>query len=184
MNIWKHFSRQGRKEYSARTRLAAMACESLIFVFGIPAFLFWRARVGSAQWQFRLSPVLSACCVVVAAIGLSFALWTVWVQFRHARGTPVPIMATKKVLTDGPYSFCRNPMALGTLVYYFGIALFTSSCHAVLPVLIFALCLLAYIKLIEEKELSLRFGDEYSRYKQSIPFIVPHISLHAKKSKR
>jgi len=176
MNIWRHFVRQGRKEYSTSARLAAMACESLVFVLGIPALLFWLAATGSERWRFTLPPVLSAVCVVLAALGLLFALWTVWAQFRHARGTPVPIMATQKLLAGGPYSFCRNPMALGTLVFYFNTAFFASSFRPVLVVLIFALCLIAYIKLVEEKELSLRFGDEYSHYKQSTPFIIPRLS--------
>ncbi len=66
-------------------------------------------------------------------------------------------------------------MALGTLAFYFGIAVFTASFKPVLAVLIFAICLLAYNKFIEEKELSARFGEEYARYKESTPFLVPRI---------
>jgi protein-S-isoprenylcysteine O-methyltransferase Ste14 len=119
----------------------------------------------------------------LAALGLCLALWTVWAQFRHARGTPVPLMATKKVLTDKPYSYCRNPMALGTLLFYFGIAAVTSSFRAVFAVFLFALFLLIYIKLIEEKEVSLRFGEEYSRYTQRTPFIIPRLSPFKSRSK-
>lgn len=183
MNLWQHFDRQGRKEFSPGTRLAAMAGESLIFVFGIPAFLFWRAAVGGERWRFRLPPALLVVCLVLAALGLCFALWTVWAQFRLARGTPVPLMATKKLLTNKPYSFCRNPMALGTLVFYSNVAVCTLSLKAVLIVLLFAVCLVAYIKLVEEKEMSVRFGDEYARYKQCTPFIIPRLSLPGRKAR-
>jgi len=44
-----------------------------------------------------------------------------------------------------------------------------------LAVAVFTIVLLAYIKLIEEKEASFRFGDEYVRYKQSTPFIIPRL---------
>ena len=159
-----------------------MACESLIFLFGIPAFLSWLSAAGGERWRFRSSPVLSAFCLVLAALGLLLALWTVWVQFRHARGTPVPVMATKKLLTDKPYSFCRNPMVLGTLVLYFSIAIYTSSFEPVLAVFLFSVFLLTYVKLVEEKEMVLRFGEEYSRYKQSTPFIIPRLSLFRRKS--
>ena len=175
MNIWQHFSRLAQKEYPAGARLTAMACESLIFVFGIPASLFWLAATGSDRWRFESSPVLIVVYLVLAALGLSLGVWTVWVQFRYARGTPVPIMATKKLLTNGPYSLCRNPMALGTFVCYFGVAAATSSFRAVFAVAIFTFVLLAYIKLIEEKEASFRFGDEYVRYKQSTPVIIPRL---------
>ena len=181
MNLWQHVARLARKEYSVGARLAAMAGESLVFVFGIPASLFWLSAGGSDRWRFKSSPALSVICLVAAALGLLLALWTAWVQFHHARGTPVPIMATKKLLTDKPYSLCRNPMVLGTLMFYFGIAVFTSSYKAVLAVLLFALFLIAYARLVEEKEMALRFGDEYSRYKQSTPFIIPRLSMLRKK---
>jgi protein-S-isoprenylcysteine O-methyltransferase Ste14 len=181
MKLWQHIARLSRKEYSTGARVAAMAGESLIFVFGIPASLFWLAAIGGERWRFGLSLDLSALCVAFTVLGLGFALWTCWVQFHHARGTPVPIMATQKLLTDGPYAFCRNPMVFGTLVCYFSIAFFTASFLPVLAVLLFALCLLAYIKLVEEKEMSLRFGDEYTRYKQSTPFIIPRPASFRKK---
>ena len=181
MNIKQHVIRQTEKEYSARARLVMMAFDGLIFLYGIPAFLFWLSTTGNDRWQFKSSPALSACCVVAGGLGLCLALWTVWVQFHHARGTPVPIMATKKLLTDRPYSFCRNPMVLGTLALYFSIAICTSSFKPVLAVLLFSIFLLTYVKLVEEKEMSLRFGDEYSRYKQGTPFIIPRLSFHSRK---
>ena len=124
-----------------------------------------------------------AFCLVLATLGLWLGLWTVWVQFRYARGTPVPVMATKKLLTDKPYSFCRNPMALGTFVFYFSIATLTSSFRAVLAVVIFASLLIVYIKLVEEREISLRFGGEYLRYKRSTPFMIPRLGPFKRKSK-
>jgi protein-S-isoprenylcysteine O-methyltransferase Ste14 len=181
MNLWQHIARLSRKEHSVGARLAAMAGESLIFVFGIPASLFWLAATCGERWWFASSPVLVIVCLVLGGLGLGLALWTCWAQFHRARGTPVPVMATQKLLTDGPYSFCRNPMVLGTLVCYFSIAIFTASFLPMLAVLLFGLCLLAYIKLVEEKEMSLRFGDEYTRYKQSAPFLLPRLSAFWKK---
>lgn len=73
-------------------------------------------------------------------------------------------------------------MALGTLVFYFSTATFTMSFMSVLLVLLIAVSLLAYIKLVEEKEMALRFGDEYSRYKQGTPFMIPRLSLRRRMS--
>jgi protein-S-isoprenylcysteine O-methyltransferase Ste14 len=176
LKIWHYLIQQGRKEYSAGVRLVAMGCASLVFGFGIPAFLFWLSAVGADRWRFKSSPVLSVICLVVATLGLLLAAWTGWVQFRYARGTPIPIMPTKKLLTDKPYSFCRNPMGLGAILFYSGIAVYTASFLAMLAVLLFTFLLMAYIKLIEEKEMLLRFGDEYARYQQSTPFIIPRLS--------
>jgi len=35
--------------------------------------------------------------------------------------------------------------------------------------------LLLYLKLVEEKELAERFGDEYLAYKREVPFILPRM---------
>jgi protein-S-isoprenylcysteine O-methyltransferase Ste14 len=183
MNIWPYLVQQGRKEYSAGVRLVAISCASLVFEFGIPVFLFWLSTVGTDRWQFKSSPVQSVICLVIAALGLLLAAWTGWVQFHYAHGTPIPIMPTKKLLTDKPYSFCRNPMALGAILFYSGIAVYTASLLAVLAVLLFVLLLIGYIKLVEEKEMSLRFGDEYSRYQQSTPFIFPRLSWRRREPK-
>ena len=182
MNIWRYLVRQGEREYSPSARLAAIACESLVFVLGIPAFLVWSAGGGSNRWRFPLALPLWVICLFLAVFGLLLALWTVWVQYRHARGTPLPVMATKRLLTDGPYSLCRNPMALGTLVYYFGIALCTQSFIPMMVVVGFGLFLFTCIKLVEEKELCLKFGDEYLVYKQRTPLLIPRLPFHRRKS--
>ena len=44
---------------------------------------------------------------------------------------------------------------------------------SLLFVVLFGLILLTYIKLVEEKELALRFGQEYLDYKKDTPFIIP-----------
>jgi protein-S-isoprenylcysteine O-methyltransferase Ste14 len=105
--------------------------------------------------------------------GLSLGLWSNHVQFTIGRGTPVPIMATQKLIVQPPYSYCRNPMALGAIVLYLGIAIWLGSLSALGLVLLPAMCLLVYINLIEEKEMELRFGADYFEYRRQTPFLIP-----------
>ena len=181
MGIWHYISRQTQKEHSAGTRLAAICSEGLVFVIGIPALLYWSSTVGGDGWRFESSQAFSLFCLILAALGLFLALWTVWVQFRHARGTPVPIMATKKLLTDGPYSLCRNPMLLGTILYYAGVSAYLSSVVAILGTVLFSVSMFVFVKLVEEREMSLRFGEEYTSYVQQTPFIIPRLFSSRKK---
>ena len=74
-------------------------------------------------------------------------------------------------------------MALGTLLFYSGIALCTQSFIPVLVVVVFGLFLMAWIKLIEEKELFLKFGDEYLAYKQRTSLLIPRLPYHRRKLK-
>jgi protein-S-isoprenylcysteine O-methyltransferase Ste14 len=164
-----------KKEHTPRARLAAMALESVFFVIIIPVLI---ASSASAPLASLLSPgrlIRTLIGSVISILGLGLALWTVREQFTKGRGTPVPVMATQKLLRDGPYSLCRNPMVLGTVVFYFGIA---SSVGGIVPLVIVAgilTFLIAWIKFVEEKEMAARFGDEYRDYKMSAPFIIPRL---------
>jgi protein-S-isoprenylcysteine O-methyltransferase Ste14 len=106
--------------------------------------------------------------------GWLFANWVVRVQYSFGKGTPIPIMATQKLIDRGPCIYCRNPMALGATVFYLGIAIWVGSVSAVALVLIYPIGILIYIRLVEEKELEARFGQEYVEYKRSTPFLIPH----------
>ena len=107
--------------------------------------------------------------------GLLFSVWSGFAQFRIGRGTPVPVIPTQKLVTTGPYALCRNPMLLGSVVYYSGISLWLNSLSAVIITASFLLCSIAYIKLIEEKELEARLGKEYEEYKRKVPFLIPRL---------
>jgi len=84
-------------------------------------------------------------------------------------------MATQQLIIQKPYSYCRNPMALGAIVAYLGIAILIGSISAAVFVVSFAVLLLIYIKLLEEKEMELRFGEAYQEYRKITPFIIPRL---------
>ena len=84
-------------------------------------------------------------------------------------------MPTQRLIITGPYRFCRNPMILGVFIAYVGLAFWIASPSGIILSLIFITVASAYIKLVEEKELEVRFGSEYVAYKNRVPFIIPHI---------
>jgi protein-S-isoprenylcysteine O-methyltransferase Ste14 len=64
-------------------------------------------------------------------------------------------------------------MALGAIGTYLGVAILFRSIGAVILVMLFASWLILYIKLVEEKEMQSRFGQEYLAYKQQTSFLIP-----------
>lgn len=113
--------------------------------------------------------------VVLGLAGGGFALWAVVAEARIGRGTPVPMIPTQRLVVVPPFTYCRNPMVLGTVVGYLGLGLWLGSLSAIALVLLFAALLLLYVKVLEEKQLELRFGSEYVAYKRSTPFLLPRI---------
>ena len=119
-----------------------------------------------------INPVVGLLFIVA---GWLFANWAVKAQFSLGKGTPIPFMATQKLVMKGPYRHCRNPMTLGTTAFYLGVAIWLGSISAIGLGLIYPVGILLYIKLIEEKELEERFGSEYLEYKKSTPFLIPRL---------
>ncbi len=148
----------------------------IVFWIIIPFFIV----VGSAfvdPWfflpRFFHGWINSIIALVFMVAGWLFANWTVRVQFLLGRGTPIPLMATQKLVIKRPYAYCRNPMTLGTTAFYLGIAVWTGSLSALGLSLIYPAGILIYIKLFEEKELEERFGVAYLEYKRKTPFLIP-----------
>ena len=108
------------------------------------------------------------------AYGFFLLVWSVVSQVKNGKGTPVPIAPTQKLIVDGPYRKRRNPMLLGAIIYCLGLGTILESITIGLImsclILIFGTC---YSKFIEERELWIRFGQEYEEYKEKTPFLVP-----------
>jgi protein-S-isoprenylcysteine O-methyltransferase Ste14 len=170
------FLKQAGHEYSLEKRLAAMPFLGIIFLGILPAGLVYLSRLLDNMFDlpslaFGVINVILGC--VLIGVGILLGLWSNYVQFTVGRGTPVPVMATQQLLTQKPYSYCRNPMALGAILLYLGVAILIGSISAVGLVVLFAVILLFYIKFLEEKEMELRFGDAYREYRKQTPFIIP-----------
>lgn len=115
--------------------------------------------------------------------GWAYALWSVIAQWKVGKGTPIPSVPTTKLIVVGPYKYSRNPMTFGSVFLYAGIAIFFHSLTMVIAVILaFMVPLLLYVKVVEEKELAARFGDEYLRYKTRTRFIIPLPKRHERRS--
>jgi protein-S-isoprenylcysteine O-methyltransferase Ste14 len=110
---------------------------------------------------------------MLAAAGLALALWSIAAQVTRGRGTPLPVMPTQRLLTDGPFRYCRNPMALGTILAYLGLGIWLGTFLGIGLALLLSGLLILYIKRVEERELAERFGEAYRVYKQAMGFMVP-----------
>jgi protein-S-isoprenylcysteine O-methyltransferase Ste14 len=94
--------------------------------------------------------------------------------YKIGKGTPAPFVPTQKLVISGPYKYCRNPMVFGALLFYTGIASIFNTPSMLLAIFVFFIPFLVFIKLIEEKELEMRFGKEYVEYKKRTSFLIPY----------
>jgi protein-S-isoprenylcysteine O-methyltransferase Ste14 len=174
----KRFEAWSQRKSSPGQQVATLALAGALIVIVLPlgvAFLaaWLDASLGLANFAAApLTPALGAVCVVG---GLALALWAIQVQLTIGEGTPVPTAPTQRLIDQPPFAYCRNPMALGTIIAYTGFAILLGSWTALGIVAFLSGLLIAYIKLIEEKELAMRFGASYLAYKQATPFMIPRL---------
>jgi protein-S-isoprenylcysteine O-methyltransferase Ste14 len=172
------FSKWAEKEHSARARLIALLPAGVLFLIVLPyVFLVISPSLDSRLGLGRLSPSPASLIIggLLVAVGLAFAQWSIFIQFTHGRGTPLPMMPTQRLITTGPFQYCRNPMTLGTILAYLGLSVAAATIVGIVIVVSLGTLLLVYLKRMEEKELAERFGEEYLAYRRDVPFIIPRI---------
>jgi len=172
------FRKWAEREYSRSQRIIVVVFGGSIFWIVIP-FLIIIVSFYVDQWfrlpKFRYGLINLLIGLVFMVVGWLFANWAVKVQFSIGRGTPIPLVATQRLVISGPYTYCRNPMTLGTDLFYLGVAIWLGSLSALGLGLVYPVGILIYIKLVEERELEKRFGSEYLEYRRNTPFLIPQV---------
>jgi protein-S-isoprenylcysteine O-methyltransferase Ste14 len=117
---------------------------------------------------------------VFNTLGLFLAFWSVLSLWLLGKGTPVPVAPTQRLVVEGPYRLCRNPMKLGGISYYLGIGTLFDSLETGIICFFVGLAIgTFYHKAVEEKELLTRFGKDYEEYKKSTPLLIPRFHRHS-----
>ncbi len=109
------------------------------------------------------SPLLKVLGVFAALTVLNLAI--------RGLGLPFAAVLSKRLASDWLYARSRNPMLLSTLLFFIVGAVWLQSLHAILwAILWLSPAWVLYVRLYEERELELRFGESYLRYKAQTPF--------------
>lgn len=97
-------------------------------------------------------------------IGVVLIGWGILTLKRH-NTTFRPDEASTHLVTTGPFSVLRNPIYLGDVFLFFGIAEVTKNIWFVIFGVVFAVGVTWLAILPEEAHLEARFGDAYRDYK-------------------
>tara|TARA_B100001094_G_C17961337_1_gene685578 strand:+ start:153 stop:740 length:588 start_codon:yes stop_codon:yes gene_type:complete len=96
---------------------------------------------------------------------------------RYAGGrTRTTKVGANSLCTSGPYSRTRNPLYIGNLFIYSGAVLFSGGIYMfqlLALVMLYFVFQYSMIISLEEEKLSTVFGQEYSKYKNNVPRIIP-----------
>jgi protein-S-isoprenylcysteine O-methyltransferase Ste14 len=162
---------------TVRASVPAIA-KTLVFTVFVPGtvagYVPWRLRqdasaaTGAEEWA----------AITVIAIGIAIYLHTAFWGFALiGGGTPAPIAPTKILVVKGLHRFVRNPMYIGVALVIGGQAWLFHS----LDIAIYVVCMLLVVNMFvlfyEEPTLHKQFGEEYDRYRASVPRWFPKLGL-------
>ena len=118
-------------------------------------------------------------------VGLGVFLGGLWLGLKSTRllysvggglpwGEAKAEAKTSRLVTSGVYAYTRNPMIIGYTLLPFGMGVMFQSPGMALSISPFVLVAnVLIVKLVEEPNLVARFGEEYLRYRERTPFLVP-----------
>ena len=81
----------------------------------------------------------------------------------------MPGRPSTALVTYGPYKITRNPMYIGFILVYFGLAIIMTSVWILLLLIPVFVILQRGVVVPEEEYLERRFGATYRRYKARVP---------------
>ena len=114
--------------------------------------------------------------LLMLLFGESIRIWAV----SYAGGkTRTRNVGAPELCTCGPYAFTRNPLYLGNMFMYIGIALVAGAPNIIFMILIiFSFFMIQYILIVslEEETLTNLFGEVYINYKKNVPPIFPRVT--------
>lgn len=85
-----------------------------------------------------------------------------------------PEVKSEKLITTGIYKWIRNPMYLGLIIFFLADLLTRSTFTRWAAYIVLVITLFFKIS-SEERFLSMKFGDDFSRYKSSTKRLIPFV---------
>jgi protein-S-isoprenylcysteine O-methyltransferase Ste14 len=149
----------------------------LIFIIAIPYVMYLAsgspdlAQINSVQWVLL---------IILAIIGIGLSIWSIVYMKNVGKGNPFDAFnheiapRTSKLMTDGPYGICRNPMLLGVFVYHVGVFIVLLSIGALVVFIVEALIMNVQVKR-DEQRLRKDFGREYAEYTKNVNRFLPKL---------
>jgi protein-S-isoprenylcysteine O-methyltransferase Ste14 len=107
------------------------------------------------------------------AIAFSIYLWAVWSFAVRGRGTPLPVDAPTRLVVQGPYLYTRNPMYLAVMSALLGWFVAYRTPALLLYGIGVGAAFAGFVIWYEEPHLRQIFGDEYDRYRSTVPRWLP-----------
>jgi protein-S-isoprenylcysteine O-methyltransferase Ste14 len=154
----------------------------LLVIVLVPSIIYTITYISDHIYRIEIipNPVIKwVIIIILLALGLTYAIWSLVVQNTVGKGGPVEIgnieisPKTQNLVVSGPYKNTRNPMLFGAFLLYLAFALGINSLSALLLVCSLFVFMLTVVVKMEEKRLLKDFGNQYQEYREKVSKFIP-----------
>ncbi len=143
----------------------------LLTLLGMSVIEVTQLAQGFSLWSVRLPPWLGIGLMAVSGVALVLVVFNLALK---GFGLPFALALTRLVATDWLYAWTRNPMVLSALAFLVGLGLWLQSgLFLVWTLVVFSPAMYVFLVIYEERELEIRFGQDYLDYKARTPMFWP-----------
>jgi protein-S-isoprenylcysteine O-methyltransferase Ste14 len=154
-------------------KVSAVVHAWVMLLFGVAVITAIRT---AGAWRGLFLPVPHVVAAFLLYATGAVVLLTVLNLALRGLGAPFAIALSRRLATDWLYSRTRNPMVLASLACLFAVGLWLQSALFLLwHLALVTPALLFLVRVYEERELEIRFGEPYRRYRASTPFLWPFV---------
>lgn len=149
---------------------------------GLPATLGLQPVFRAGGWTLLVAGVVLALWLLRYRSPASMIISTYYTFVKMITGAPVSKSGgrTELLVLEGPQKYVRHPLYLSALTAFLGWALVTGSTSSLLGVAFLLIWFVSIQIPFEEKELCAMFGDQYRRYSEDVPMLIPSIKRKQK----
>jgi len=127
---------------------------------------------------WRLAPIWTSLRVLGAALTIAAGLVLVSAFARFVMegiGTPAPVAPTQHLVVGGLYRYVRNPMYIAVVTAIVGQSLLFGQLGLLVYAAVAGAAMWAFATFYEEPYLVDRYGDEYEKYRRTVPGWWPRL---------
>ena len=169
-------------------KAAAVAIPIILLIVGGAFVVSYSVSVLLGLGSLGLPPAMRFCGAVLTVGGLALAGWV----FRYRSPASMIISThatfmkmlgrtlmaersdrTEPLVVAGPQRYTRNPLYFGVVLLVFGWGLYSASAYVLVAALLLVLWFRFVLIPFEERELLALFGEQYAKYSEEVPMLIP-----------